>query len=112
MNLLGVNAEYMEPTSKEIEEVMRKLPKWVYWSFGKEVVASAYMFLNNKDINGVINIVNATCGPDSFTGEVIKRFLKETSKPYMAILVDEHTSDIGIQTRIEAFTDMIMKVGA
>ncbi len=107
LNNFGVNAVYKEPSHDEVANVMKKLPKWIYWSFGKEVVTSAYQFLNDDKIDGVINIVNATCGPDAFTSEIIKRFLKGTNKPYMAMLIDEHTSDVGIQTRVEAFIDMI-----
>lgn len=107
LNNLGVNVIYKEPSYDEVANVMKKLPKWIYWSFGKEVVTSAYQLLNDEKIDGVINIVNATCGPDAFTSEIIKRFLKGTNKPYMAMLIDEHTSDVGIQTRVEAFIDMI-----
>jgi len=105
---LGVNVLYGEPSPTEVAECMDSLPKWIYWSMGKETVASAYMYFKDSGVDGIINISNATCGPDSFTGEVIKRFNEGRPKPYMSLSMDEHTADAGIQTRLEAFIDMML----
>jgi predicted nucleotide-binding protein (sugar kinase/HSP70/actin superfamily) len=41
--------------------------------------------------------------------ELINRTFDLSKRSYMAITIDEHTSDVGIQTRIEAFLDMTLK---
>ena len=107
---LGANPVYIQPSENEITEAMTVIPKWVYWSMGKEVTASAHAFFKDDKIDGIINICSATCGPDSFTGDLIRKRLNTRNKPYMTLSVDEHASDTGIQTRVEAFVDMIGKV--
>lgn len=106
---LGANPVFLRPPEDEIREAMRVIPKWVYWSEGKEVVAAAHAFFKDDDIDGVISVCSASCGPDSFTGELIKR-LNARQKPLMSLCIDEHSSAVGIETRIEAFLDMIRKV--
>lgn len=76
---------------------------------GKEVVTSAYYFLTNIDVDGIINLVSVSCGPDSFTSEIINRMRANYTLPYMSLHLDEHTSDIGVLTRVEAFIDMIKR---
>ena len=109
---LGANPVSLRPDETEIREAMAVIPKWVYWEMGKEVVAAAHVFFKDDRIDGVINVCSATCGPDSFTGDLIRKRLNRQNKPYMALSIDEHASDAGIQTRMEAFIDMIAKVTA
>ncbi len=110
LNSLGVKVFYFIPDMFSVEKTMETLPKWVYWSMGKEVVTSVSSMLNNHDVHGIINLVNSACGPDSFMAELVNRSFDLTKKSYMAITVDEHTSDVGLQTRIEAFLDMTLKM--
>lgn len=109
---LGPNPIYIKPEEADIREAMAVIPKWVYWDMGKEVVTAAHLFFRDNRIDGVINVCSSTCGPDSFTGDLIRKRLNQLNKPYMALSIDEHASDVGIQTRIEAFIDMIAKVTA
>jgi predicted nucleotide-binding protein (sugar kinase/HSP70/actin superfamily) len=109
---LGANPVSLRPDETQIREAMEVIPKWVYWDMGKEVVASAHVLFKDDRIDGVINVCSATCGPDSFTGDLIRKRLNRQNKPYMALSIDEHASDVGIQTRLEAFIDMIAKVTA
>ncbi len=109
---LNANPIFIKPDEPDIREAMAVIPKWVYWDMGKEVVTSAHLFFRDDRIDGVINACSSTCGPDSFTGDLIRKRLNQRNKPYMALSIDEHASDVGIQTRIEAFIDMIAKVTA
>ena len=109
---LGANPVSLRPDETEIREAMAAIPKWVYWDMGKEVVAAAHVFFKDDRIGGVINVCSAACGPDSFTGDLIRKRLNQRNKPYMTLSIDEHASDAGIQTRLEAFIDMIAKVTA
>ncbi|MDH4231164.1 MAG: acyl-CoA dehydratase activase-related protein, partial [Nitrospirota bacterium] len=59
----GVEPVYVQPPEEEIREAMTVIPKWVYWSMGREVVTSAHMFFKDCSIDGVINICSAACGP-------------------------------------------------
>lgn len=107
LRALGAQVVIKAPTREEVGRAMEALPKWIYWSMGRDVVAAAYRHFGDDTVDGVINLSNATCGPDSFTGEMINRLYKGCRKPYMSISIDEHTSAVGMQTRLEAFLDMI-----
>jgi len=107
---LGANPVSLRPDETEIREAMAVIPKWVYWEMGKEVVAAAHVFFKDDRIDGVINVCSAACGPDSFTGDLIRKRLNRQNKPYMTLSIDEHASDVGVQTRLEAFIDMIARV--
>lgn len=98
-------------SQEEIKEVMDLLPKVIYWSMGKKVVASAYYYLRDRKVDGIINLVSVACGPDSFTSEIINELRKKMPwLPFMTLYFDEHTSDLGVITRIEAFLDMIKRL--
>ena len=53
-------------------------------------------------------ITNFGCGPDSF----IQHFFRDRmrGKPYLEIEIDEHSSDVGAITRLEAFLDSLKNV--
>lgn len=106
---LGAEPLYIHPPEEEIREAMTVIPKWVYWSMGREVVTSAHMFFKDESVDGIINVCSAACGPDSFTGDLIRKRLNTRNKPFMSLSLDEHASDAGIQTRIEAFVDMLCR---
>jgi predicted nucleotide-binding protein (sugar kinase/HSP70/actin superfamily) len=107
MRKLGVDVIYHNPDQNYITETMKILPKWIYWSMGKEVVSSVRRMLNDELFEGVILLSNAGCGPDSFISELIEQTFFIGKKPFMNLVIDEHTSDAGLRTRIEAFLDMI-----
>ncbi len=104
---LGIEVVFQTPSAEYIRETMDTLPKWIYWSMAKEVVASVRWMIESEEVDGIILLVNAGCGPDSFMTELIERTMDIQKKPYMSINIDEHTSDVGLQTRVEAFIDMI-----
>ena len=41
--------------------------------------------------------------------ERITRYAKRLSKPLLNLTVDEHTGEAGFITRLEAFTDMLLR---
>ncbi len=70
-----------------------------FWFYGRRILGAAKIA---KDTNFFpIYLTNFSCGPDSF---LIPFFEKRISpKRYLQLELDEHTQDVGIQTRIEAF---------
>lgn len=107
LNAMGAKVFIHTPDLYSIERAMNDLPKWVYWTMGKEVVTGVVEMIENPAIDGIVNLVNASCGPDSFMVEMISRSLDVEAKPYMTLTIDEHTSSAGLETRIEAFADML-----
>lgn len=76
----------------------------MYWSVGQMLLKSARLVDKHPQLFAAY-ITNFSCGPDSFlTGYVREIFGK---KPSLTLELDNHTADAGIDTRIEAFLDVI-----
>jgi len=105
---MDVNVIGTEDLSKEIlDKENDKLNKPLYWSYEKEVLGSAYYFAGNDRIDGVIHLTAFSCGPDSVVAEIIGDYCRKKNKPYLKLMLDEHTGRAGFITRIEAFFDML-----
>ena len=53
----------------------------------------------------LLHVSNFSCTIDSFTQSLLSSELG--SKPYLVLEIDSHTADAGIQTRLEAFLDIV-----
>lgn len=85
-----------------------KLPKAMFWTYGKQMIGAASYFLNNGEVDGIIYLTAFGCGPDSLIGELMEREAQHRKTiPYILLTIDEHSGEAGIQTRLEAFIDMI-----
>lgn len=76
----------------------------VFWKYGQRIVAAAGLAREYTNIFPVY-LSNFNCGPDSF----LLTFYEEEldGKPMLALELDEHDSDGGYMTRIEAFLDVV-----
>ncbi len=86
-----------------------KLRKKVFWSLGKKIVGSLINFIENKEIQGIIYIASFGCGPDSLIGHIAENHIRKNKIPFMLLTIDEHTGEAGINTRLEAFLDMLKR---
>ena len=94
---------------RDIEKQLKKLHKPLFWTLSKKAVGSAFYFLEKK-IDGIIHLTSFECGEDSMIGEIIRQESnKYPSVAYTEFVFDEHTGEAGIDTRTEAFLDMIIR---
>ena len=56
---------------------------------------------------GVIQLSSFNCGCDSIVSEIFRAVLKDKGIPYMTLILDEHSAQAGVDTRLEAFVDSI-----
>ena len=76
----------------------------MYWYYGQQDM-KASVLLKNEDNIYVTYISNFSCAPDSFLLHYLKWIMG--TKPFLILELDSHTSDAGVDTRIEAFLDII-----
>jgi len=93
----------------QIEKQLQRFPKKLFWTFSNKIIAAGYHFLEDDNIDGVIHATAFGCGPDAFIGKYLELDSAEYEKPFMTIRVDEHTGENHLQTRLEAFVDMLIK---
>ena len=106
---LGVNIISNDMINNQmISENVKGLNKRVFWNFGRKAVGSAVYALENSKINGVIYMMSFGCGVDSFMSDLVERKLRENQNlPFLLLTLDEHSGEAGMDTRLEAFIDMI-----
>ena len=79
------------------------LSNTLYWTYSKELIGSIEYYKNI--VNGIIFISTYPCGVDSLVNELmIKRI---SNLPSLNIILDESTKEIGLETRLESFLDII-----
>ncbi|MCL2602201.1 MAG: acyl-CoA dehydratase activase, partial [Treponema sp.] len=76
----------------------------MYWYYGQQDVKSAAL-LKKEDNIYLTYITNFSCAPDSFILHYIKWIMGQ--KPFLILELDSHSADAGIDTRVEAFLDII-----
>ncbi|MHC1591114.1 MAG: acyl-CoA dehydratase activase-related protein [Candidatus Helarchaeales archaeon] len=80
-----------------------------YWGNEEEILSAMSYLYEDKEIDGIIFICSFCCGPDSLIDEIITRDTKKLGIPYICLVLDEHSGQAGVITRIEAFVDMIIR---
>lgn len=76
----------------------------MYWYYGQQDMKAARL-LREEDNIFVTFISNFSCAPDSFMLHYLKWMMGV--KPFLILELDSHTADAGVDTRIEAFLDII-----
>lgn len=107
---LGTKVTYMtQVPASDIERELARYPG-ISWTYEKELLGAASHFLGRKDIDGVMLVEGFACGPDSIIGEIIVReVITDESPPLTTLVLDEHTGEAGVATRVEAFVDLIRR---
>ncbi|NLJ58799.1 MAG: 2-hydroxyglutaryl-CoA dehydratase [Tissierellia bacterium] len=106
LNDLGIGVITAEFTQEHILRAeASNLYKRPFWTFTRENYGFAVNAAKEKSVDGIIYISSFNCGLDSIIIELIKNTVP--SFPFLILKVDEHTGEAGINTRIEAFADML-----
>jgi predicted nucleotide-binding protein (sugar kinase/HSP70/actin superfamily) len=106
LNKLGVGVITEEYTDDElIEGEVKELYKKPFWTFARNSYGFVTYVANKKIVHGIVYISSFACGIDSVIVELIKD--KIENFPFIILKVDEHTGEAGLDTRIEAFVDML-----
>jgi len=78
----------------------------MYWGSGQMIMKAAKFVERHPQLYGAY-ISNFSCGPDSFIISYFRDIMG--NKPSLTLELDEHTADAGLDTRIEAFIDIIRR---
>ncbi|MCK5304885.1 MAG: hypothetical protein KAJ72_06525 [Candidatus Heimdallarchaeota archaeon] len=109
--LLSENVEII--TSEQlprsvIEHQMSKLDFNMYFRYEREILGTIMHFLESETVDGILQLIIFSCGPDSIGGEMASRFSRRKQNvPLLQLTLDELTSEVGVRTRLEAFLDLI-----
>ncbi len=97
-----IEGEFDLSTGKSITFGLMKKP---YWMFYRENLCKAVSMVNSGAIDGIIYVSSFCCGTDSVTIEMIRSRIG--GFPMLILKFDEHTGEAGIDTRVEAFMELL-----
>jgi len=84
--------------------------KRLFWTFSDRVVRVANQLFESGNVDGIIHVSVFCCGPDSITDKMMELKAKgHRTIPFMTLIIDEHTGETGLTTRLEAFADMVRR---
>ena len=114
MNLINklhsMDIEVVTSDMVDVEKInyyIKQLPKRMFWTFGRKIVGSAFSLIEDGNIDGIMYISSFGCGLDSILIDISGRRARKNNIPFTLLTIDEHSGEAGVNTRIEAFIDMI-----
>jgi predicted CoA-substrate-specific enzyme activase len=79
------------------------------WHFANQILNAASLAKQHPNLF-LLSIGNFSCTIDAFTHALLASELG--AKPYLILEIDAHTADAGVQTRLEAFLDIVQNYHA
>ena len=76
----------------------------MFWGMGQRILGASKYVKQHPQLFGTF-ITNFSCGPDSFIISFFRDVMER--KPSLTLELDSHTADAGLETRIEAFLDIV-----
>jgi predicted nucleotide-binding protein (sugar kinase/HSP70/actin superfamily) len=110
IRLNGADVATWEMISDDvIRKELNKLDRPLFWTFTNRLMGAALHFFGDPQIDGVIHLTAFSCGLDAMFGQYLSYEADRYGKPLITIRVDEHMGEAHLQTRVEAFTDMLKR---
>jgi predicted CoA-substrate-specific enzyme activase len=73
----------------------------MHWHYGKQILKLTEYAARRENLF-LVYITSFRCSPDSFLLSYVQDIMEHYGKPFLILQVDEHSSDVGYETRIEA----------
>jgi predicted nucleotide-binding protein (sugar kinase/HSP70/actin superfamily) len=100
LNTRAFYHDMLTGTKDDVKEI-EPLLKAFHWNYTAKILSAALVAAKTKGLYPVY-ISSFKCAPDSFALEYFKRIMDGYQKPYLILDLDEHGSNVGYETRIEA----------
>ncbi len=111
LNSLGAKVSTVEMiTPKKLLQEAKNMSKQMFWYYSNRAIHATYYYLNRERVDGIIHVTAFACGPDAMLDRLMEMESKNGgAMPYMTITIDEETGTGGVDTRVEAFMDMLKR---
>jgi predicted CoA-substrate-specific enzyme activase len=81
-----------------------EIPPNNYWYYGQQNMKAVQQVKKVENLY-LAWVSNFSCAPDSFLLHYVRWMMGQ--KPYLVLEIDSHTADAGLDTRVEAFLDIV-----
>ena len=89
--------------------IQRKIKPYLGSTVGGHGRDAIYEMLKyvKKGFDGVIQLLPSFCMPETSVRPILEKIHQETGIPFLSLSLDEQVAEAGIDTRIEAFVDVV-----
>ena len=104
------NAHYLLFEKKrEVKKYLKYAKEYVKYRMGADAVDNIgrTKYLCTHEYDGIIHIKSSFCTPEIGAMPIINKICNKYDVPVLFFSFDANTSKVGIETRLEAFYDMI-----
>ena len=91
---------------KEIEEAAYQYLAHSVGGEGQTTVGNVVL-AHQEELDGAIQVIPFTCMPEIVAETILKRVSEDLDFPTLSLIYDEQTGEEGLNTRIEAFIDLL-----
>lgn len=105
LNMTNRNLRYNE---KNLRAGIAEYVKFDMGPTSSMTIAAAKRYVD-EGFDGVVHLKSSGCTPEIDCVPVLQRISREASVPMLFLSYDSQTSDTGLDTRLEAFYDMIAR---
>ena len=103
----GAQPVLVFPTADEVGNEARRATA-LNWYYELELLAAARHLLEVQKVDGLLLVASFACGTGAVTNELIQReAVHRHGVPTILVLLDEHTGEAGLVTRVESFVDVL-----
>ncbi len=90
-------------------KIQRKIKNYLGSTVGGHGRDAIYEMLKyvKEDFDGVIQILPFACMPETTVRPILEKIHQETGIPFLSLSLDEQVAEAGLNTRIEAFVDVV-----
>lgn len=92
--------------SLDIKKASKKYLPYYIGGHGRECIGEAVL-TKKEGFDGAIQIFPMGCMPEIVSKSILPTISKDNNLPIMSLIVDEMTGEVGYDTRIEAFIDLL-----
>lgn len=89
-----------------VKEAARPYLRHFVGGEGLESVGNTVLYAR-KGFDGVIQVMPFTCMPEIVAQSILVKVSKDLDIPVLHLTLDEHSGEAGLQTRLEAFVDLL-----
>lgn len=104
---MNITNSFFNAPRKKIISSIRNYAKYDMGATAMYTIKNALDYANDH-YDGIIHVKSFGCTPEMDAMPVLQRISEDKKIPIIYFSFDSQTSDVGINTRIEAFYDMIM----
>jgi len=89
--------------------IQRKINPYLKSTVGGHGRDAIYEMLHyiKEDFDGIIHLLPMSCMPEITVRPILEKIHQESGIPFLSLSLDEQTAEAGIDTRLEAFIDVV-----